>query len=1118
MFTIRMRFKTLLFASISCIYLLFSCESSPPEKSWPFELVNAENTGIHFTNTVENTEDFNIFLYRNFYNGAGVAIGDINNDGLSDVFFTSNTGSNKLYVNKGNFVFEDISVTAGVESKDKWSTGVVLIDINQDHLLDIYVCNAGYRANSNQRNELYINNGDLTFTERASEYRLDENGYTTHAAFFDYDKDGDLDVYVLNNSFMPVNTLNYSNKRELPASDWPVKDFLKGGGDKLLRNDNGKFTDVTTQAGLYSSLIGFGLGITVGDVNGDNWEDIYISNDFFERDYLYINQKDGSFTEEIKNYMNHISAFSMGADMADINNDSRPDIFVTDMLPDDEKRLKSTTTFEQYSVYELKQNRDFYHQYMQNTLQLNNGNNTFSEIAHYSGVSASDWSWGALIFDVDNDGHRDIYVCNGIYHDVTDQDFIDFFANDMVQKMALTGKKSEVNNIINKMPSTPIKNKLFMNQGDLKFTDISAHQNNQPSFSNGAAYGDLDHDGDLDLIINNVNQPAFIYKNTTSENTDNHYLKLKLIGKDPNTYAIGSKVFLYRSNEVLLAELIPSRGFQSSVDYHLIFGLGDSDKVDSLLIVWPDQSSSVVRTPAVDTLLLIEQATGRGSYQSKVNEMKAPLLKEVDAPFEAHQEDEFVDFYQEGLIIKMMSREGPGAAVGDVNGDGRDDLYICGAYRQAGQLYFQDEDGFKTSEQEAFFKGAFFEDTSSEFFDADGDGDLDLFVGSGGNQDYAGSVAMQDRVYLNDGKGNFTLYTSALPNNGYNTAVIVPFDLDNDNDLDLFVGSRSVPGNYGTAPRSYIYENDGKGKFKDVTQRVAVSLMNPGMITDAALSDVTGDGKHELIIVGEWMSPLIYRIAEGKLEVIKSKINNYSGWWYSITSEDIDSDGDMDLILGNRGENFYFTGTTENPAKLWIHDFDNNGTVEKIITRNVDGRDLTVHMKKELTQQVVSLKKQNLKHSEFADKTIQDLFTPEALEKAIVRKGNWFQSSIAVNDGTGNFTMVPLPQEVQYSSVNDIFSTDINGDGLKDLMIGGNDSGFLPQFSKLDASFGHVLINKGNMQFDVLESNESGFFVKGDLRQFAEVTVKGEQYVLCTINNSQPKFFKINERAKTDLQ
>ncbi len=1107
-----------IFAALMFCLFLASCATEEKDPQL-FEKVSAESSGIHFINEVENTEDFNIFSYRNFYNGAGVAMGDINNDGLTDIYFTNNLGKNKLFLNKGNFQFEDISEKAGVQGTKAWSTGVVMVDINNDGLLDIYVCNAGYVKGDDQENELFINNGTTgedglpTFTEKAADYRLNENGYTTHAAFFDYDMDGDLDVYILNNSFIPVNTLNYSNKRELMAEDWPVRDFLKGGGDKLLRNDEGQFTDVTEEAGIYSSLIGFGLGITIGDINDDHLPDMYVSNDFFERDYLYVNQGDGTFNEEIKDWMEHLSLSSMGADMADINNDGYPEIFVTEMLPDDDYRLRTKTLFENYNTYSLKLERDFYHQYMQNTLQLNNKDRTFSEIAWYSGVSASDWSWGALMFDADNDGYRDLYVCNGVYHDVTDQDFMDFFANEVAQKMALTGKKEEMSKIIERMPSEPQVNKVFRNNQDLTFEDIGESWGfDEPSFSNGAAYADLDNDGDLDLVVNNLNQEAFVYKNNAESILDHHYITVNLKGNSDNTYAIGSKVYLYRGDEVINFQLIPTRGFQSSVDYKMVFGLGDHTKIDSLVVLWPNRAKTLLQNPPIDTILTVDFNAVDKMANGDIQLRKANphnFLQEVDSPFEVHEEDRYIDFYQEGLTMRMLSQEGPRTATADVNGDGLDDVYIGGASGYAGQLYLQTADGFQEASQEAFNKAAPYEDTAVTFFDADGDGDADLFVGSGGNNWPAGSRPMQDRIYINDGAGNFSQLPEPFPVNGMNTAVALPYDFDEDGDLDLFVGSRSIPGTYGMPPRSYLYLNQGDGKFTDAAMQIAPQFQDLGMVTDALLVNLLGDEKPELVVIGEWSSPQIFEIRDRRLERVASNLNDYSGWWYTLEAADLDGDGDQDLVMGNRGENFYFSGSKEKPVKLWLKDFDNNGDVEKIITQTIDGRDMTVPLKKELTSQISSLKKQSLKHTQFAEKAIQDLFPPEVLNDAIVRVGNYFKTSIAINEGNGQFTMKPLPKEVQFSCVCGIFCKDLNGDNQPDLVLAGNDSGFMPQFSKLDASFGHVLINQGDGTFNRMENRDAGFFIRGDVKQFLPVEIRGESYLLATINEAKPKLYKV---------
>lgn len=1089
-------------------WLLFSCNKAKDTDYWPFESLVVNKTNVTFKNEVYNDKDFNIFLYRNFYNGGGVGIGDLNNDQLPDIYFASNMGSNRLFLNKGNLTFEDITDWAKVGSVNKWSTGVSMVDVNGDGLLDIYVCNAGFRKGADQRNELYLNNGDLTFTESAAQYNLDNNGYSTHAAFFDYDKDGDLDAYILNNSFMPVNTLNYANKRELPAEEWPVKDFLKGGGDKLMRNDNGKFVDVTKESGVYSSLIGFGLGITVGDVNLDGWEDIYVSNDFFERDYLYINQHDGSFEERLTDYMTHVSAFSMGADMADINNDGYPDLFVTDMLPDDDYRLKTSTSFDDYKTFDLKLQRGFFYQYMQNTLQLNTRNNSFAEVAYYGGVAASDWSWGALIFDVNNDGLRDIYVCNGVAHDVTNQDFIDFFANETMMATALNGPKSDVDQIIARMPSVPLKNKLFLNNGNLTFSDVSNTEANAASFSNGAAYGDLDNDGDLDLVVNNVNQDAFVLRNLTSERSANHYIQFILEGVDKNTRAIGTKLTLYAGEQKMYYEHIPSRGFQSSCDYKVTLGLGEVDKVDSAVITWPDLRASVYYNVAVDSVYTISQRDAREAHKlnTKANNV---YFVETDDSLRRHVEEDFVDFYSQNLLMKMLSREGPKGDVGDVNGDGLMDVYVAGASHQPGTLYVQTASGLNAKEERQFDKDAFFEDTAVCFFDADGDGDNDLFVGSGGNHSYQGSTEMQDRIYINDGTGKFTLKAEALPNNGYNTAVGVPIDFDGDGDLDLFVGSRSVPGQFGPVPPSFFYENNGKGIFSLAASRQYTAFRHLGFVTDACAADVDGDGYDDLTVVGEWMHPRIISFAKGTPKEISSTLEDYAGWWTSVYASDFDRDGKVDLALGNTGENFYLQPSHTSAAKLWVTDFDDNGAQEAIATIQKNGKDMPVVMKKELTQQIASLRKQNLNYSDYASKSIQELFSADVLKRAQVHRANFFESCIAYNNGEGEFEVVPLPQAAQFSSVQAIAGIDVDEDGYEDLITAGNFSWFQPQYSKLDAGKGDLLMNRRSRKFSAVPSRESGLNIKGDCRQILSFTELNESKFIFLINDEKPKVYKL---------
>ncbi len=1099
------------FLSILLVLFLYSCEQKKEQSSnllpskTLYTKMTPDSTGINFINKVTNQKDFNIFKYRNFYNGGGVAIGDINNDGLADVYLTSNMEKNKLYLNQGNFKFKDITDVSGTSGNKSWSTGVVLVDINADGFLDIYVCNAGNVKGDDQKNELFINNGDLTFTEQASAYNLADSGFTTHTAFFDYDLDGDLDAYILNNSFIPVNSLGYSNKRELRSEDWDLPAMFKGGGDKLLRNDDGKFIDASAEAGIYGSLIGFGLGVTVGDINDDLMPDIYVSNDFYERDYLYINMGDGTFKEDIKNKIPHLSLASMGADMADLNNDGKPEIFVTDMLPEGNERLKNTSDFERFDVYQLKQRKDFYHQYMQNTLQLNNGDTTFSEIAFYSGVGNTDWSWGALLFDMDNDGYRDIYVCNGIYHDLTNQDFMDFFAAEVYQKMAISGVKTSQDSIINNMPSVPVINYAFRNNHDLTFSNKAKDFGfTEPSFSNGAAYGDLDNDGDLDLIVNNVNMPLFVYKN----NTENNYLKIKLKGSENNTFAIGSVVEVYKESEIFRQELMPSRGFQSSVDYGLVFGLGKIEKIDSIRVIWPNKKIEKIEETNVNQTLIFNIENASKEYQ-KTSTTPDQYFTEIEIKIEKHKEDSYVDFDYESLISKMLSKEGPAIAIGDINQDGNDDVYIGGAKNQSGVLYTQNKERkLSMVSNQIFESDQFYEDTAAQFVDIDGDNDFDLVVGSGGNFANAKPGQFAIRMYMNDGKGNFSK-GQTIPNQN-NAAVIAPHDFDDDGDVDLFIGNLSVPGIYGINPKNQLLENDGSGNFKNSIGSKAFKAQDIGMITDANWKDVDGDAKLDLILVGEWMSPKVFKNTGKRLSPMTTNLDDISGWFNAVHAKDIDNDGDIDLIIGNRGLNASYRASKDAPAKMFVNDFDNNGTIEQVFTQSIDGKDIPIHLKKEITGQINSLKKQNLKFSEYAKKSIDELFSKEILQNTIIKTTNTFESLIAYNDGTGNFDIAELPQEAQLSCIYDIETLDLNADGVLDIILGGNNYNFKPQFSRLDASRGVVLCSDKDKSYEPQKS--SGFFVEGEVRELHWIqNQSGDKYLITGINNSMPKIFKLKK-------
>ncbi len=1098
-------FFSSIFTGMVCLFIS-SC--APADKSSDndalFELLPASQTGISFANKVTDTKEMNILNYHNFYNGGGVAIGDINNDGKSDVFFTANQGNNQLYLNKGNLVFEDITVKANITSKHQWHTGVTMVDINADGWLDIYVCNAGIMAGDDRANELYINQKNGTFTEEAAAYGLDDKGASTQAVFFDYDHDGDLDCFVLNNSPKSIDNFGYK------ADARYTRDAING--DHLYRNDAGHFTEVSEQAGIYGSEIAFGLGISVGDLNNDGWEDIYVANDFFEHDYLYINQHNGKFSEVSIVAIGHMSNGAMGTDMADINNDGYLDLFTAEMLPENDYRLKTTIRFDGYDVQNARNKLDLHHQFTANTLQLNNQDGTFSEIAQLAGVDATGWSWGTLSFDFDNDGWKDIFVCNGIRRDLTNQDFLAYFNSEENLNRVRQGGFDFLD-LLNKMPSVPIPNFAFVNQRNLLFTDASTQLGfGKPGFSSGAAYADLDGDGDLDLVINNQNAEASVYKNNSTEKLKHHYLKIQLNGLAPNTMAYGARVSIFSGSKEQVLEQMPTRGFQSSVDPVMVFGLDTISVIDSVLVRWPDQKIQVIKQPMVDTLLSLDQKNAVVDRRNLI--AITSLFENISNTHligsSRHKENSFVDFDVERLIPKLISTEGPCVAVADVNGDGLEDFFIGAAAGDTAKLFIQQKDGrFINTVQNIFIADSYYESTGAAFFDADGDGDADLVVASGGNEAKPGSPYLFARLYVNNGKGIFSSSIKGWPAISVNASCISIGDYDADGKPDIFIGARSIPGSYGMPPSSVLLHNDGNGVFTDITAAIAPELQKVGMVTAAQWADIDGDQKNELVVVGDWMSVTIYKYQAGKIKKITTMPNS-SGWWNCITVGDVDGNGTLDLIAGNFGLNSNIKADAQHPAKLFVDDFDKNGQSECIpVYYKSDGKAYPYYLKDEMESQLPVLKKKFLKYETYAGKSIEEILTKEQLEHAVKLTVEQTQTSIFINDGKGNFTMQPLPIQAQLAPVFGITFTDIDRDNRKDLCMAGNFYGLKPQTGRLDASYGVTLLNKGNHRFTYTQPSKSGFFVKGEARGMGLVkAANGKYYILVAMNNDKPYLFK----------
>lgn len=1049
-----------------------------------FELLPPATTGVTFENRLPDDSTFTLLDYLYYYNGGGVAVGDVNGDGLPDLYFSSNVGPNRLYLNKGNYKFEDVTERAGVQGPPGWKTGVTMADVNGDGRLDIFVSAVDYRT-MHGHNVLYINNGDGTFTDRTHEFGLDYEGYATQAVFFDYDGDGDLDLYLQSHSTDTERAIGVAARRD-------VRNPRTGG--RLYRNDGGHFTDVSAQAGIYASSEGFGLGVVASDLDGDGCPDLYVANDFQENDYLYHNNCDGTFTETITRATKHTSRFSMGVDAADINDDGRPDVFVADMLPEREDILKTSASSESFDLFNLRLRAGYHPQYARNTLQLNRDGSRFSEIGYLAGVYATDWSWAPLFADFDNDGHKDLFVTSGIYRRPNDLDYINYVGNQAVQAEMVTGGPAASLRVLQHMPQVPLRNHVFRNLGNLTFADMSEQWGfDRRGFSNGAAYVDLNNSGALDLVVNNLNGPAAIYRNHAREQNGNGYLTVTLRGEGLNTGGIGAKVLVARHGTTQLLEAMPTRGFLSSVDPRLHFGLGRDSVVDSITVVWPDRRYQRLRHVAANRMLVLSQADASGRYdfarsldtRGSAGPLFADVTDSLSVPYR-HRENAFNDFDREPLMPHQLSTEGPALAVGDVNGDGLDDLYVGGAKWQPGRLLLQQRDGsFRVSEQPAIAADSIAEDVDAVFFDADGDGHPDLLVVSGGNEFSGTAEQLRPRLYLNDGHGHFRRAVDALPNVFENGSCVVVGDFDGDGHPDLFIGGRVVAGKYGLSPTSHLLRNDGHGHFTDVTLSLAPSLARAGMVTSAAWVDYDGDGRLDLVVVGEWMPIRVFHQEPNGHFVERTAaagLAGTEGWWNTVTAVDVNGDGRPDLVLGNLGLNSYITASRQQPARLYVHDFGGNGALEQILTFYKHGVSYPLAGRDELVRLIPSLRSRYPSYRDYGASRIEDIFPPGELARATVLQAHTFASSVAINNGNGTFTLRPLPIEAQFAPVYAALADDFDGDGRLDLLLAGNFYGVPPNQGRYDASYGTLLRGTGGGQFQAVDLQATGVVLDGQVR------------------------------------
>jgi enediyne biosynthesis protein E4 len=1082
-------------------------EAGVRKEATRFRLLSPEKTNITFGNYLTEGVNTNLLMYEYFYNGGGVSVGDINGDDLQDIYFTGNMVDNRLYLNKGNMQFEDITEAAGVTGRPgPWKTGVTMADVNGDGKTDMYVCYSGKLPGVKRVNQLFINqgqdnNGITRFSEEAQAYGLADSAYSTHAVFFDMDHDSDLDMFLLNHNPNSLPVLDESRTRELIKKESPQH------GMRLYKNDRNKFQDVTKKAGLSSTVLSYGLGAGVADINNDGWMDIYVCNDYTVPDYLYINNRNGTFTNSLQSLLGHTSHFSMGNDIADVNNDGLPDIYTLDMLPEDNRRQKLLFAPDNYEKFDLNLKTGFYYQYMRNMLHLNNGDGSFSEIGQLAGISNTDWSWAPLFADYDNDGWKDLFVSNGFTRDYTNMDFIKYM-NDYISHSNEGIKRQNVLDLVRQMPSSNVRNYIYRNNGNLQFADVTTDWGlDSLSVSNGAAYADLDNDGDLDLVINNINQTAFVYENAAGKG-DNHYLQVKLVGEGWNTQGIGTKAWLYANGNRQYLQQMPARGYQSSVSPVLHFGTGNAGTVDSLLVKWPSGKTQVLKNIKTNQLVTITEKDAH--VDRSVERQPLPAFQEISSPVSyQHPPSEVNDFKRQPLLVNPLSFSGPCMVKGDVNADGREDIYIGASGGVAAKLFIQQQSGkFTAVSQPAFEADKLYEDADAVFLDADGDGNQDIYVASGGYHNFEPADArLQDRLYLGDRTGKFKKAEAALPEMLVSKSCARVTDVNGDGFPDVFVGGRCIPGRYPEIPESYLLVNDGKGRFTNQLGSIAPALRNAGMITDAAWADMNGDKKNDLVVVGEWMPVSIYINNNGKLQNSTEKFfsKSYNGWWNRLFVSDMNNDGKPDIVAGNLGLNTQCRANEKEPAELVYKDFDDNGAIDPIFCFYVQGKSYPYVTRDELLDQMSIMRTRFQDYKSYADATLTDIFTEEELKGANRLTANYFKTAYFESGGDGKLQEKPLPLQAQFSPVFTITSFDFNNDNHKDLLLCGNINEARLRFGKYDANYGVLLQGDGKGGFKYVNQQSSGLKLKGDVRSVIEVNGQ----LLFGINQQPVKAYKV---------